>query len=268
MEPIFKDFAIDLAGKAGEIMRTNFALGMKREWKKDSSPLTETDKAINNLVINSIKTNYPDHSIIAEEGSHILKNSEYDWVCDPVDGTFPFSHGYPCFVFSLALTKNGEGILGVLYDPIMDRLFYAQYNEPTTLNNKTIRVSKQTNIKDSVIDCVSWFGARYDLFAFQRLNASFGGHNSSLMSVCYSASLVTCGEFIATIYPDKNPWDGAAVKMIVNNAGGKVTDLFGNEQRYDQEIKGFIASNGLVHDQIVELVQSSIRNTSNLRGLV
>src|SRR3989338_9591130 len=119
------DFAAGLAREAGEIMRQNFALGMKKEWKEDDSPITVTDIRINSLVLEAIQKKYPAHSFVGEEGSRIIE-SEYVWVCGPVDGTVPFSHGYPIFMFSLALVKNGMPIAGVLYDPILKRMFYAE----------------------------------------------------------------------------------------------------------------------------------------------
>lgn len=258
MKPNYKEFAINLAQMSGEIMRKNFTLGMNKEWKSDNSPLTVTDKAINNLVIKEVNTLFPDHSVVAEEGSSIVKESDYTWVCDPIDGTFPFSHGYPCFVFSLALTYKGKSILGVIYDPIMDRMFFAQSGKGTYLNGAKTRVSNNKIIQNTVLDCVTWSGAKYELFPVFNLISKSGGHPATILSICYSSSLVACGEFSASIYPDTKPWDAAAVKIIVEEAGGIVTDLFGNDQHYDKSINGFIASNGYVHNQLLKLIKSSL----------
>src|SRR3989344_1795821 len=139
------EFAKGIAREAGALMRQNFTLGMKKEWKDDDTPLTKTDLAINQLVLEAVQKKYPEHSYIGEEGNNI-KESEYTWVCDPVDGTIPFSHGYPTFAFSLALTKNGESILGVIYDPIMDRLVHAEKGRGAFLNGKRIAVRKESKI--------------------------------------------------------------------------------------------------------------------------
>jgi len=90
-----------LARQAGEVMRKDFSLGMKKEWKKDKTPVTVTDTFVNRMVINAIGKEYPEHSILGEE-ENSLKDSEYVWVCDPIDGTIPFSHGFPIFAFSLS----------------------------------------------------------------------------------------------------------------------------------------------------------------------
>lgn len=251
----YKKIAIDLAYESGEIMRNNFSLGMKKEWKGDNTPLTETDTRINKLVIDTISKHFPDHSILGEEGSKMIESSEYTWVCDPIDGTIPFSHGYPTFVFSLALTKNGESILGVIYDPMLDRLLVAEKGKGATMNNKPISVSKISSFATAQIN----LDAKLEL---TRLREIFPKESriSTLLSAVYSGLLVACGEFVAEIFEHKHPWDGAAVKIIVEEAGGKVTDIFGNEQRYDREINGFVASNGIMHDKIIALIKSIKQN--------
>src|SRR3989338_6753886 len=102
----YKTFAINLAQKAGKIIRENFKANVKKEWKADGTPVTAIDLAVNKLVIESVQKEYPTHSILAEEESAMQEGSEYVWVCDPIDGTYPFSHGIPNFAFSLALVKD------------------------------------------------------------------------------------------------------------------------------------------------------------------
>lgn len=255
---VYRNLAVDLAKRAGEIILESFTLGMQKEWKKDNTPLTVTDKTINDLVVTTIRNKFPDHGIVGEEGSFLQHESEYVWVCDPIDGTIPFSHGIPTSTFSLALTLNGNSILGVVYDPYMNRLFNAEKGKGAFLNDKEIEVSQINDIAHTVIDLASIKPAQFDINALE-LPANSGTHFVSLKSSVYSSMLVACGEFSGAIYAAKYPWDAAAVKIIVEEAGGKVTDLYGNEQRYDQQINGFIASNGLVHDQILALIRSSIK---------
>ncbi len=262
MEPSYKEFAIELARQAGEIMRKNFTLGMKREWKDDNTPLTATDKTINSLVLQAVKARYPGHSIIAEEGSHIIKNSEYVWVCDPVDGTIPFSHGISAFSFSLALTKNGESVLGVVYEPIMSKLFIATKGQGAYCNDIPITVSKSLSLESGLIYSTIGNATVTDVYNVPKFLGERGALHINICSSVLAGALVSCGEFLGAIHGWNKPWDGAAVKIIVEEAGGKVTDILGKEQRYDEDIKGFIASNGLIHDKLVELVQLSIRSTS------
>lgn len=248
------NFAEELAREAGKIMRENFTLGvtgMKKEWKADNTPLTVTDIAINTLVLNAIEKNYPEHSFVGEEGSNI-KESEYTWVCDPVDGTIPFSHGFPTFAFSLALTKNGESIVGVMYDPIMDRLISAEKGKGAHLNGQKISVSSEKAItKQSFVE-LNTDDRMTSLRAYLHEKQCYV---PCLYTCVYSAMLVATGEFVAAIYPYDKPWDAAAVKVVIEEAGGKVTDLDGNDQRYDGKVKGFVASNGLVHAELIQALQ-------------
>lgn len=240
-------------------MRANFSLGMKKDWKSDNTPLTITDTSINKLVIKEIKKNFPEHSLLGEEES-MMHNSEYVWVCDPVDGTIPFSHGCPTFMFSLALTRNGKSILGVLYDPMMDRMFYAEKGKGAFLNGKRTRVSKAEKLKNKMInlDADLSFGKIFDP-GFRDALMKRDVFAATIYSSTYASSLVACGEFVAEIYTYDKPWDGAAVKVIVEEAGGRVTDIFGKEQRWDRGINGFIASNGAVHEKLLQLMRVSLR---------
>ena len=107
-----RDFAVDLAKQAGAVMRANFSPGMKKEWKEDRSPLTVTDTAINRMVIAAVQKTFPEHSVLGEEESTWKEGDEMVWVCDPVDGTIPFSHGIPLSMFALALVRNGPAPQG------------------------------------------------------------------------------------------------------------------------------------------------------------
>jgi len=258
----YKDFAIGMAREAGKIIRGNFTLGMKRELKADSSPVTETDIAINSLLVEKVKTDFPDHGVKGEEESY-KDDRKLLWVCDPVDGTIPFTLGIPIFTFSLALVENGVPILGVTYDPFMDRMFFAEKGNGAFLNDKPIRVSEKEDLNNSYITFEAWAKSKYPVWDLNRQLEEKGVKTLKLTSIIYPSSLVATGELVATIFPGKYPHDAAAVKIIVEEAGGKVTDFFGNEQRYDQEINGFIASNGKVHDQLVEIVRQVLaKNTT------
>lgn len=245
------DFATSLAQKAGTLMRENFSLGMKKEWKEDTTPVTATDTKINEMVLKACEANYPQYSFIGEEGSRLIE-SEYSWVCDPIDGTMPFSYGWPTFAFSLALTRKGESILGVIYDPICDRLLHAEKGTGTFLNGKKIRVSEAPKL--DLTTFVETTGSRNFPMLQDRLIAA-GCRVLGLYSCVYGGMLVAAGELVGCIYKYDKPWDAAAVKIIVEEAGGKVTDLKGVEQRYDATINGFIASNGVVHQELIELIQ-------------
>jgi myo-inositol-1(or 4)-monophosphatase len=249
-------FAVKLAEEAGRIMKQSFALGVSKEWKSDNTPLTEADLKINRLVIDAVKQEFPDHGVLGEEESS-ESTSDYVWVCDPIDGTIPFSHGIPVFVFSLALVYKGESVAGVLFDPFLDRLTVAERGKGATLSGKPIKVSDSKKISQTVVNLE---GTNNEFCDANRLRAPLlqqGSKVTTIGSVAYSGMLVALGEMSAVVFNWPHPWDGAAVKVIVEEAGGKVTDLFGNEQRWDRPTKGFVASNGLVHEQVLDLIKES-----------
>ena len=157
-------------------------------------------------------------------------------------------------MFSLALVKNGVPITGVLLDPIVGRLFYAEKGKGAFLNNKKIRVSKKKDLKGALIG----INSRKLLDLAKHLRYEYEAYPIFFHCTTYSASLVACGEFVAEIYGSNKAWDSAAVKIIVEEAGGKVTDLHGNEQRYDGPIQGCVATNGILHEEILKYIKMSL----------
>lgn len=261
MKKDYKQFSLNLAKKAGKIIKANFDLGMKKEWKEDSTPLTQTDLELNQFVIDSIKKEFPGHTIFSEEGNHLSKKSDLTWVCDPLDGTIPFSHGIPTCVFSLALVKNGESILGVVYDPFMDRMFFAEKGKGAFLNKKKIKVSKNNPLSESVIGIVWWPGALFNFLELTKHLLEERTKLLNLLSITYMGSLVANGELAATIFAGNKPHDTAALKVIIEEAGGKVTDIFGNEQRYDQEINGHLIANPALHNKLLEIIKQKVKGS-------
>lgn len=255
MEPI--DLAKQLAHQAGEIMLRNFTQNMTKEWKSDHTPVTETDLAINSLVITEVNRHFPGHSVKGEE-EQSLTDSEYLWVCDPVDGTIPFSHGLPISTFSLALVRDGVSILGVVYDPFMNRLFWAQLGQGAYLNDQKIQVNASNELAHQAMTMEMWPQAKYRIW---NLYQELENQNVKVMrpcSFCIGGALVASGDLIGSVFPGRTNHDIAALKVIVEEAGGKVTDLFGNEQRYDREINGALVSNGLVHDQLLAIIAEEL----------
>ncbi len=247
MHQEFLDFAVNLAHEAGVIMKKNFGLGTKKEWKSDVSPLTVTDTTINSLVIERVKHTYPEHSLLGEEESNIIEGAEYTWVCDPVDGTLPFSCGIPVFTFSLALTHSGVPIVGVIFDPMSDRLFTAVRGEGAFLNGEQIHVSSKDTLHAAIVD-VSHTGV---MAAFKE----FKSKTTRFYCITYPSVLVACGEYDGTVYPGLNAWDVAAIKVIVEEAGGKVTDRNGTDQRYDGAVNWAVISNGTLHEKMIEITR-------------
>lgn len=258
----YLDFAKQVALQAGEIMLKHFDTDVAYREKQDLSIVTVADEEINTFVIKQIGKTYPEHSVFGEEESKI-QNSEYSWLCDPIDGTVPYSKGVPVSVFSLALVKNGESIVGVVYDPFMKRLYSASKGNGAFLNDKPIRVNKNTISRHSIIDIEWWPEASYDI--------DTPLHEMSVQTACYvlhlgcvvnACCLVASGMYDACVFAGTKgkSVDIAAVKVIVEEAGGKVTDLFGEEQKYYSDIRGAIVSNGVGHEVIVRQLNHHLQD--------
>jgi fructose-1,6-bisphosphatase/inositol monophosphatase family enzyme len=248
--------AHSLALEAGEIMLRDFAIGGRFTLKEDATPVTRADVAINQLVIDRITDRCPGHGVIGEELS-IDGDSERTWVCDPIDGTTPHVLGVPTSMFALALVEEGQPVLAVLYDPHLRRLYEATATTPALLNGSPIRVSATDDLRGSYV--ASLVADLKQMMVDPRgLTSGLLEHGVrclSFISGSYEASLVAAGQLVAQIYPCDSPWDVAAPKLIVERAGGRVTDLAGDDQCYDRPVRGAVFSNGRLHDQVVDLIE-------------
>ena len=254
----YLDFAKNIAIYAGNIMKqyyNNFTVS----YKEDNTVVTIVDKKINSYLIEQVKKKYKNHSVNGEEES-FNNNSEYIWVCDPLDGTGMYVDHIPVFVFSLALVHNGKPIVGVVYDVNEDKMYYAIKGEGAYCNDIRISVNNKklgeldyrTNIEifeNNIIDEVALIN---ELKNYSKI--------SSIGSVARSSMAIASGYFSCDIFPGTNHGncDIAASYLIVTEAGGKVTDLYGNEQRYDSDIKGAIITNGISYDEIFKIIKKYI----------
>jgi fructose-1,6-bisphosphatase/inositol monophosphatase family enzyme len=265
MESYLK-LAESLAFQAGEIILKYFKKGMKRKIKSDLSIVTNADEEINDLVVNTIDKKYPKHSILGEEGG-IDKGSDLVWLCDPIDGTWPYAKKVPISVFSLALSKKGELVLGVVYDPFTDRLYSAVKGKGAFLNKKKILVS-ELEIKEATLNIEWWPGCEYDIeLAMHKLSIDTGAYVLHLGSIVNACCFVAAGQYEACIYAgtrDKSV-DVAAVKIIVEEAGGRVTDLFGKRKIDVHDLRGAIISNGIVHEDVLKYTRNLKKFSSNLK---
>ena len=253
------EIAKKLAREAGDIMRKYFnSSTVNASVKSDKTIVTKADTEINTHVIEVLEKVTPSYSVWGEEQSSIKENAEYTWVCDPVDGTMPFAKGIPVSSYSLALVDSeGKSVLGVVYDPYNDRLFEAVIGNGAFLNGERITVSDLDTLDGAYIDEELWFNHEEEISFTtpkDRLNKS-GAKVTTQCSAVIMGCFVAKGEYEAMLFGQGKPEDIAAISIIVTEAGGKVTDLFGNEQRYDTNIRGAVASNGKVHDQIVAIMK-------------
>ncbi|HEY4964296.1 MAG TPA: inositol monophosphatase [Candidatus Saccharimonadales bacterium] len=254
----YLQFAKRLALEAGEIMLDYFTIGAAREIKPDNSPVTEADMKINQLVIDKVIAAYPNHGVRGEEISFEQEGKEYVWVCDPIDGTMPFVLGIPTNVFSLALVQNGVPIVAVVYDPYLKRLFSSSKGSGAFCNEEQIYVNKENDLSKILIGTSGPQGKCLKVLEFHDEIIRKVQRHYQYQCVVYEAMMVALGQFGATIFSGDSAHDIAAVKLIVEEAGGKVTDLLGDEQRYDQEIYGAIVSNGKVHPDLIKITKNHL----------
>jgi myo-inositol-1(or 4)-monophosphatase len=254
----YLEFAKNLAREAQEIALKYFGFENENTWKGDNTPLTVADTEINDLVIKRVNETYPDHSIYGEEKSSKKDNSKYVWVCDPVDGTMPFSLGLPMFTFSLALVdqSNGQPVLGLINDPVMKNMYWAYKGGGAYRNGKKISVTKDTSFLNTYLSTDgSGKEANFSNLPLLKLLSEKKCKVMKLLSFIYGGIQVANGKFIGAVFYGKYAHDVATLKIITEEAGGKVTDLNGEERRYDQEGLGCIVSNGILHNEILECVK-------------
>jgi len=252
--------AKQLAKEAGQVMLKYFnSAASNPQLKSDKTIVTKADTEINDIVIKVLSEQTPTYSVWGEEQSSMIDGAKYTWVCDPVDGTQPFSKAIPISTFSLALVdSNGRSVLGVVYDPFQDRLYEAVMGSGAYLNGIKITVSDKSNLDTAYIDEELWINHEEGI-TFNDPKDVLSKRGAKVTTMC-SAIITGCfvaqGTYDAMMFGQGKPEDIAALAVIVSEAGGKVTDLFGNDQRYDTNIKGAIVSNGSIHAELVDVMNS------------
>ncbi len=247
----------EIALIAGDIMKTHFThFGMERVVKSDTTPLTLADTQINTLVIDRIRKLSSEVDIIGEEASDRTA-SPWQIMCDPVDGTFPYSWGMPVATFMLGLMYEQKPVMGIIYDPFMNRLYAAEEGKGVWMNEQRLQVSNVKLGDRPIVGYVSWPGCPYNILKVCQYLEERGVSLVNFCSIGYIEAAVATGEFAGTIFPGTAHHDTAPGHIIVEMAGGKVTDVFGRPLHYrDDKIDGHIMSNGHIHDLLVEAVSA------------
>lgn len=219
--------------------------------------VTEADHASEKAIIDIIRKEHPEHFILSEESGEIVMDSEYKWIIDPIDGTVNFSNGIPLCCVSIGLEKAGEIILGAVYNPLMNEMFFAQKGFGASLNNKKINVSTKTEVIKSCL--VTGFPYTYldmpngPLQVFERFIRK-GVPVRRLGSAAIDLCWVAAGRFDGFYEHDLQAWDTAAGFLIVEEAGGKVTDYKGDH--YSPYQPHLLATNGKIHHEMLEIINN------------
>ncbi|MFA5793150.1 MAG: inositol monophosphatase family protein [Candidatus Gracilibacteria bacterium] len=252
---IAKKLAYDAGKLALKYQQKGFSV-----YTKGDNPLnlvTDADRACEELIIKTIKSNFPDHSILSEESGAFEGGGEYKWIIDPIDGTSNFAHGLPLFAISIAVIHKGKPIIGVVEVPGLNETFWAQQGKGAFLNNKKIEVSKTGNIASGLFTT----GFSYDrkspryaknmsLFdAFYTVSHGVRRIGTAALDLCFVAS----GRYEGFWEYDLEPWDVAAGKIILEEAGGTVTNMDGSP--FNPKLKNVLASNGILHSEMLRIIR-------------
>jgi myo-inositol-1(or 4)-monophosphatase len=252
LQPYLED-AVKITHEAGKLLAEFYRMHVGFELKGDFDLVTEADRASERLVVERIVAHYPEHSIVAEEGGGREGSSEFRWFVDPLDGTTNFAHGYPAFNVTVALARGDEMIVGVVYDPLREEMFVAEKGSGAYLNDKKIRVSPATRLADSLVS--TGFPSRKRSqnvnihFYYQLAMTTHGVRRGG--SAALDLSYVACGRLDGFWEFGLNPWDLAAGRLLVTEAGGQCTDMRGGPHSLTSP--DLLVDNGLIHKETVDL---------------
>jgi myo-inositol-1(or 4)-monophosphatase len=261
-----EDTAIVAARSAGAILIDRWNEARNVSYKGEIDLVTDSDHRSEEAIVAVVRARFPEHQILAEEGSVGGQSQEYRWIVDPLDGTTNYAHGYPHFSVSIALERGGNTLIGVVFDPVRDELFLARSGGGAWLNGRPLAVSAV----DQLLRALACSGFPYDRARFGPVLkrwAHFAGRcqalrrtGSAALDICY----VAAGRFDAFWEDSLHPWDAAAGVLLVQEAGGRVTNFAGAPaDMYAGEV---LVTNGALHDvMIAELANANGRQPRSER---
>ncbi|MBC7903122.1 MAG: inositol monophosphatase [Gemmatimonadaceae bacterium] len=255
---MLKSTLIKAAEAGAAVMKSYFEGNFTISNKEGINNLvTEADHASEKAIFDVIRADYPDHYLLSEEAGEIVMDSEYKWIIDPIDGTVNFANGIPLCCVSIGLEKDGKMILGAVYNPFINEFFFAQHGFGATLNSKIIHVSEEADLMSACL--VTGFPYTYletpngplEIFAkLIRKGIPVRRLGSAAMDLCW----VAAGRFDGFYEHKLSAWDSAAGFLIVEEAGGKITDYKGDY--YSPYQPHILATNGKIHDDLLAVINN------------
>jgi len=253
-------FAEKLSRGAGKILRQGINRRLRIDYKGRINPVTEYDLKSERYITSEISKRFPDHDILTEEGSDVEKQSPFRWVIDPLDGTVNYAHGFPIYCVSIALEYDGDIVAGVVYDPERDELFSAGTGMGAHLNKQRIRVSDEKVLQRALLAT----GFAYNIGTAKRTNLGLFARmakkaqgvrrpGSAAIDLCWLA----CGRLDGFWEFYLHPWDTAAAKLIVEEAGGAVSRI--NGKRYSIFAPDILATNDHLHKAMMSALTGKTR---------
>jgi myo-inositol-1(or 4)-monophosphatase len=249
----YLEVAEEIAREAGGLLAKLFKRHIGYELKGESDLVTAADRASEKLIVERLRAHFPGHSIVAEEGGGHLGSAEYCWYVDPLDGTTNFAHGFPMYNVTLALEHSGQLVAGVVFDPERDEMFSSERGSGAFLNKEPMHVSKASRIEDSLVATGFPSKKRHqDInvhFYYQLAMISHGVRRAG--SAALDLAYVASGRLDGFWEFGLNPWDMAAGILLIEEAGGKCSDMKGSPAK----LRGshLLADNGLIHAGMLEV---------------
>jgi myo-inositol-1(or 4)-monophosphatase len=246
----YLEVAIEIALEAGQILREEYEQPADIAYKGDVDLVTQADKRSERAIVTGLSKYFPEHSISAEEGTGHVRSSEFRWHVDPLDGTTNFAHKYPCFSVSIALAQNDSVLAGVVYNPIYNEMFAAARGEGATLNGKKISVSQVTTLATSLL-CTGFpvhkrRSSQNIHYYYDFTLRSHGVRRDG--SAALDLASVAAGRFDGFWEFGLNPWDTAAGILLVEEAGGAISDFEGKPYVVGGPV--VLATNSRIHEEM------------------
>ncbi len=255
-----KAIALQAAREGGRVLREKFGGVLAISHKGTVDLVTDADRAAEEAIVGIIRGTFPRHDVLAEEAEYGCLSSSYRWIVDPLDGTTNYAHGFPWFAVSIALEVDREIVLGVIYDPIHDQLFVAEKGQGAFLNGHRLQVSTTDHLDHALLATGFPYDRKvspannYDHFVhFQQQAQACRRAGAASLDLAYTAA----GRFDGYWELKLKPWDMAAGKLLVEEAGGRVSDFTGGA--FDLFGSECLASNGRLHDAMVAVLKGGRR---------
>jgi myo-inositol-1(or 4)-monophosphatase len=250
MSKSFLEVAVEVAQEAGNILREEYHRPPEIQYKGEVDLITQADRRSEEAIVSRLSKYFPDHAIAAEEGTGREAKSEFRWHVDPLDGTTNFAHKYPCFCVSLALARENEVLVGVVYNPIYGELYAAARGEGATLNGKSIRVSNVSTLATSLL-CTGFPVHKRQATPNIHYYWDFTLHSHGVRrdgSAALDLACVAAGRFDGFWEFGLKKWDTAAGVLLVEEAGGRFSDFHGEAYALGGPV--LLATNGLIHEEM------------------
>ena len=260
-----KTTAITAAKKAGEVLLELSKKEIQYEMKNKHDIVAEADLKSEQIILDTISQNFPEHSIFAEEKGEVIKDSEYTWIVDPLDGTINFSRGLDEYCISIAVEKNNETILGLIYQPHLNKTYLAEKGKGAFLNEKKLHVSNESEMINMMLYMGSTSNIKYRIKSFQVLSKVCGqvrnirmfGSGSLELSKIAAGQLDIYFKLLRAHY-----WDYAPGILLVEEAGGMATDLAGD--KFTKHSNFCVVSNGKKHQELLDILNKELNEVQNL----